>query len=102
MNPGPCILCGTTNYPMSMGGPTICPACDCGIAGHPYPDRYSRRVLGKGELPDHDERNECGVPTLLGRCTKLRGHTDGECADRIAAAKMGSDAWMPARGTGGQ
>ncbi len=28
--PGPCVLCGTTDYPLSMGGPTICPSCDCG------------------------------------------------------------------------
>ena len=28
---GPCIVCGATNYPLSMGGPTLCPSCDCGI-----------------------------------------------------------------------
>lgn len=27
---GPCISCGEVNYPLSMGGPDICPACDCG------------------------------------------------------------------------
>jgi len=27
---GPCTVCGKTNYPNSMGGPGICPACDCG------------------------------------------------------------------------
>ena len=27
---GPCIVCGETEYPLSCGGPTICPACDCG------------------------------------------------------------------------
>lgn len=27
---GPCIVCGKTNYPLSMGGPDICPMCDCG------------------------------------------------------------------------
>ena len=25
---GPCIACGNTDYPLSMGGPAICPACD--------------------------------------------------------------------------
>ena len=34
--PGPCVVCGKTNYPLSMGGPSICPACDCGYT-------YSRR-----------------------------------------------------------
>jgi len=28
--PGPCVICGCTLYPLSMGGPTICPKCDCG------------------------------------------------------------------------
>jgi hypothetical protein len=27
---GPCIICGATDYGLSLGGPTICPACDCG------------------------------------------------------------------------
>lgn len=27
--PGPCIHCGQTDYPLSYGGPNICPACDC-------------------------------------------------------------------------
>lgn len=29
-NPGPCVRCGATNYSLSFGGPSICPACDCG------------------------------------------------------------------------
>jgi hypothetical protein len=30
MMPGPCVVCGATNYSLSYGGPTICPRCDCG------------------------------------------------------------------------
>lgn len=30
VQPGPCCICGATNYALSMGGPTICPKCDCG------------------------------------------------------------------------
>jgi len=37
---GPCIVCGRTNYSLSMGGSTICPACDCGacivMGNHKY------------------------------------------------------------------
>lgn len=28
---GPCQLCGAMGYSLSIGGPTICPSCDCGI-----------------------------------------------------------------------
>ena len=28
--PGPCCVCGKRNYPLSAGGPKICPTCDCG------------------------------------------------------------------------
>lgn len=30
---GPCVCCGATGYALSMGGPSICPACDCGRFG---------------------------------------------------------------------
>ncbi len=30
LQPGPCVVCGATNYPPSLGGPNICPSCDCG------------------------------------------------------------------------
>lgn len=32
---GPCKLCGATNYPLSMGGPDICCACDTGYTTSP-------------------------------------------------------------------
>lgn len=28
--PGPCVICGGTNYELSCGGSAICPKCDCG------------------------------------------------------------------------
>jgi hypothetical protein len=31
---GPCVGCGAMNYSNSMGGPHICPACDCGYPPH--------------------------------------------------------------------
>lgn len=33
MPSGPCIICGTVNYEPSLGGPDICPSCDCGHFG---------------------------------------------------------------------
>jgi hypothetical protein len=30
---GPCIYCGGVNYAPSIGGPLICPSCDCGNFG---------------------------------------------------------------------
>ena len=40
IHPGPCIVCGRTNYNLSFGGSAICPICDCGgcidIGGHKY------------------------------------------------------------------
>ena len=60
MNKGPCVLCGTTNYPMSMGGPTICPACDCG--SFPDPALALKRMLGLKPGPTHDERSALTTP----------------------------------------
>lgn len=31
MPAGPCQGCGAVNYPNSLGGPSICPSCDCGF-----------------------------------------------------------------------
>ena len=36
---GPCVLCGATNYPLSCGGPSICPSCDCGASANPVQHR---------------------------------------------------------------
>jgi len=36
--PGPCKMCGATNYVLSYGGPDVCPSCDAG--GPTRPDTY--------------------------------------------------------------
>lgn len=41
---GPCVVCGETDYPLSMGGPNICSYCDCG---------YSL----KGRLKEYGDKN---------------------------------------------
>ncbi len=47
---GPCIKCGLTNYPSSMGGYFICPSCDC---GNP-PRTFSQAVDALYTLPDKE------------------------------------------------
>ena len=78
MPPGPCIVCGENNYPLSMGGPTICPACDCGID----PDLTKlRRKLAQVEnelIQARDERNEFynATGTLKGRLARVERERD--------------------------
>lgn len=51
---GPCKLCGTSNYALSMGGPDVCPACDCG--NFHDPGLVTKRMLELKPPPTHDER----------------------------------------------
>jgi hypothetical protein len=37
--PGPCVVCGKIEYPLSFGGPNICPRCDCGLPPIAEPDK---------------------------------------------------------------
>lgn len=39
MPAGPCRFCGLTNYAPSLGGPTVCPWCDCGNFGGGLPKK---------------------------------------------------------------
>jgi regulator of replication initiation timing len=41
---GPCSICGDTNYPLSMGGSSICPSCDCGDYGITKVRRQGKRI----------------------------------------------------------
>jgi len=53
---GPCAICGATDYSLSMGGPTICPACDCGPP-NPKQVREERECL-LSALAARDKENE--------------------------------------------
>jgi hypothetical protein len=46
MCPGPCVMCGKTNYPLSMGGPSVCPMCDC---GHSTSQSHLRKLTEENE-----------------------------------------------------
>ena len=41
---GPCVICGATDYNLSMGGPTICPSCDCGDFGMAKVQRLATEI----------------------------------------------------------
>lgn len=61
--PGPCVLCGTTDYPLSVGGPSVCPACDCGN----FDDvpLAAKRVIGLAPPPTTDERRAAFLACTL-------------------------------------
>ena len=42
---GPCVICGATNYALSMGGPSICPWCDTGASADPRRNRARIEAL---------------------------------------------------------
>ena len=62
---GPCVLCGDTHYALSVGGPGICPSCDCGDFGLKKVQRQAqvilelRKALQKLTCPD------CAHPNCL-------------------------------------
>lgn len=45
--PGPCSICGVTNYLASYGGPTICPSCDCGTTSTLKLQQHIQRLTEK-------------------------------------------------------
>jgi hypothetical protein len=50
------MLCGATNYPLSLGGPSICPSCDCGNPpAAKAKEYYSPNVLSEGTKEKLDE-----------------------------------------------
>jgi hypothetical protein len=42
---GPCMICGKVNYPLSTGGPALCPSCDCGDFGVTVVERQGKEIL---------------------------------------------------------
>jgi len=62
MPSGPCIICGDTNYPLSEGGPTICPACDCGHFGMERIKRQGKRITG---LETENKKLKARIEQLL-------------------------------------
>jgi uncharacterized protein (DUF342 family) len=59
VQPGPCVVCGRKDYPLSCGGPTICPSCDCGVD----PELTKQRAL-VSELKSKNEALEESLERL--------------------------------------
>ena len=66
---GPCVVCGRTGYPLSMGGPSICPPCDC---GPPSPRRIEEMRSEIFALRDEVERLRADRDRLIEGLKELR------------------------------
>lgn len=83
---GPCEICGAINYLPSLGGPTICPSCDCGDFGPSRVQKLAALLAAK------DARIAELAYTVLKVIGATRAHLppDGisakECISRILEA----------------
>lgn len=70
---GPCIICGEKDYLLSVGGPTICPACDMGQDLKTRLTFYRERIKDlEAELEDIDPCRRCSAKTDIGCRAKER------------------------------
>jgi len=81
LQPGPCTVCGLTNYPLSVGGPSICPACDCGNYG---PATVNAQRLEIERLQTMERR--------MKRVAHWADNYDGDIAGAILAVLSGNAA----------
>jgi hypothetical protein len=51
---GPCVICGATGYPLSLGGPEICPSCDCGDFGLETVQRQRNEISALRERAERE------------------------------------------------
>ena len=102
--PGPCVVCGLRNYPLSMGGPSICPRCDCGYYGPNLIADQKRRIE---ELEALVSKLSAPPPCMH---TELRGSltiAEGSCKSEMWCVHCGkkmdggllrpSGTWIAAR-----
>jgi len=74
---GPCAGCGATGYGLSMGGPAICPACDC------MPPASRVR-----ELADENRRLRALLMSLPGGPDALRAGDEEQRAQWLAQLEV--------------
>ena len=81
MSSGPCVLCGAINYPPSMGGPMICPSCDCGDFGVA---KIQRQAAELARLRAHVaalEADKAALTTALNNLVMVCGRTGESLED---------------------
>ena len=97
---GPCVVCGATDYHLSMGGQSICPSCDCGR------DPEISRLINLGQK-QHAEitrlRAELAEHQLVAtvyakECARLRA----ELAAAQTALRKADTCWVKAAIQGGK
>ncbi len=87
---GPCVVCGRTNYPLSMGGPTICPSCDCGYP--PYAKVHSLCAEVEQLKAQLKALNE---PVILSEWQQLQRRCEAAEAQLAERDRQWSDALWP-------
>ena len=74
---GPCSVCGGKNYQLSMGGPSICPTCDCGQSIDPK--EYRRLLCKYNDILSH----LVSLGPVLVKCRELISIVDSKEARAI-------------------
>lgn len=69
---GPCIYCGAVNYAPSMGGPMICPSCDCGNFGPSVVQRQGETITDlRTQLASEQATSEAACKAQRASASKL-------------------------------
>lgn len=79
---GPCVICGAKDYPLSMGGPAICPKCDCGTF-----DLATIQMQSKAMARLHAEIERLRVPHHPGSAHWLGDRDDADKTRHAVDAK---------------
>lgn len=83
IQPGPCVICGGTNYELSMGGPTLCPKCDCGHFDAATVEQQAKVISTlRAQLAAERER-----------CAKIADAYAERCDRGSALSSMAEDSW---------
>ena len=90
IQPGPCVACGATDYPLSMGGPDICPACDC----YPPEKRVGQLAAENRQLRAEvaDLKKRLGYPAEA--LVSARKERPAATTSRLLWIRLRSVAWV--------